>query len=491
MQRAGEARLQRARIYQVRAPSGAGPPARRSANLGSGARGLDALRFRAADGTYFLGEEELALARSSYPGLEVVAAIEERDIPVRFFPSSEAGVAEAPPEDARHAVLAFLLAEGRAQGDVGVRFLGRNRAVPADGFVLDRAGGERRYVWQLVSARHVQPAPEGSSGYPALRELFHDPDARVVLALGSGGLKLFAHATALGLLEEAGCGERIEEIWGSSGGAIVAVLYSHGLSPQAIEQTGYDLYAGRYELPLRPSKLQLVRHLLRDALLPSPHPEATGFVDLAQGLSRMLEHYCAQIQPRRPFYCVAFNLADCRTEVLTAGAVAPHLADFAFETDAREAALASSAVPLLFLPRRIQRGERSIPYVDGSTTEDVPLWSIVRKWDLDRAAGTERRKRLVVFYVKLTGNADVYRTHAGRISKVRLLQTIAAAGIDTMHRRDVALLEHRPDVQLVALDLNEASPDLFDTRHIPAYIRSAKEIFPRQLARIEERLRQR
>ena len=30
-------------------------------------------------------------------------------------------------------------------------------------------------------------------------------------------------------------------------------LYDHGLSPQAIEQTGYDLYSGRYELPLRPS----------------------------------------------------------------------------------------------------------------------------------------------------------------------------------------------------------------------------------------------
>ena len=158
-------------------------------------------------------------------------------------------------------------------------------------------------------------------------------------------------------------------------------------------------------------------------------------------------------------------------------------------TRARAAALASSSVPLLFVPRIIRRINRDAHYIDGSTTEDVPLHSIVRKWDLDRAAGVEARERLVIVYVKLTGGLETYRTHPGRIGKLRLMQTVAAAGIETMHRRDVELLRLRPDVQLLGLELADANPDFFDTRRIAEFIRAAKECFPEQLVALEERLR--
>lgn len=446
-------------------------------------------RFQAADGSYFLGGGELAQARATGIPLQVLSSLDERDLPVRFFLPHDGAVNNPPPEDARLAVLARLLAEERAGGDVHIRFLGRNRSVPSDGFVLDRAGGKRCYVWQAVLAGDSTGRPALRERFAALTRLFSDPATKVALALGSGGLKLFCHATVLRLLEKLDLAPHVEEIWGSSGGAVAALLYSHGLSPQAIEQAGYDLYTGRYRVDIHPSTFQVVRTLLRDALRPSPDPGNAGFVDLTGGLGRMLDDYCAALQSRRPLYCIAFNLESCRTEVLTPHAVPDHLDGFAIQTDAQSAVLASAAVPLLSLPRRIVRDDREVPYIDGSTTEDVPLYSVARKWDLDRAAGVEQRERLVVLYVKLSNPPSQFANIPGRIGKVRLLQLVAAAGIQTMHERDVALLSARDDIQLLPLKLDDSSPDFFDVRRIPGFIRAAKESFPEQLAEIEQRLR--
>jgi hypothetical protein len=144
----------------------------------------------------------------------------------------------------------------------------------------------------------------------------------------------------------------------------------------------------------------------------------------------------------------------------------------------------------LFVPRVVRRGKRDAHYIDGSTTEDVPLHSIVRKWDLDRAAGVESREKLVIVYVKLTGGLETYRAHPGRIGKLRLMQTVAAAGIETMHRRDLEILRRRPDVRLLGLELTDSSPDFFETRRIAEFMRAAKECFPDQLSAHEARLRE-
>jgi hypothetical protein len=218
-------------------------------------------------------------------------------------------------------------------------------------------------------------------------------------------------------------------------------------------------------------------------------PASAGFVDCANGMARMLAHYCAETRPQRPFYAIAFKLAECRSEVLTPLEVPPHLRELMTQTDGREAALASSTVPLLFVPRPIRRAGVDIHYIDGSTTEDVPLHSVVQKWDLDRAAGLEPRSRLVILAVKLTGNLDRHRLVPGRMSKLRIMQAVVAASIEHMHRRTTDLMRARSDVEVLSLDLTDSSPDFFETRCIPEYIRAAKEIFPEQLAELEARLR--
>ncbi len=469
-------------IHQIRVPDSA---------VGQGNRGEEALRFRAPDGTFYLGDEGLDHLRGTGVPYEAVRQLVEEDVPVRFLLPHHGAVLDPPPANVRMAVLARLLAEERADGSVHIRFLGRNRTIPADAFVLDRFGGSRSYVWQTVPAEEVERRLDLEQRFSAIRGLVCAQDARVVLALGSGGLKLFAHAPALRLFEGVGLGEHIEEIWGSSAGALAGLLYSHGFSPHAIEQLGYDLYSGRYRLALRPSKLQLLRHLLRDALLPSSGTAAAGFVDVARGLSGMLDRYCTNASSRRPFYCTAFNLAECRPQVLTPESVPEHLQEMITQADPREAALASAAVPLLFVPRLIRHEDGDTPYIDGSTTEDVPLYSALRKFDLDRAAGVECRERLVILYVKLTGSLEAYSTRTGRVGKFRLLQTVAAAGIDTMHKRAVALVQQRDDVELLGLELGDTAADFFDTERIPHFIRAAKESFPAQLDQIEREIRSR
>ncbi len=477
-----ESNLPLNQIHQIRLPDSVDR---------QGTKGEEALRFRAPDGTYYLGDEGLEHLRGTGFRYEVVRQVEEEDVPVRFLLPHDGAVLDPPPADVRMAVLARLLAEERADGSVHIRFLGRNRTIPADAFVLDRFGGSRSYVWQTVPAEEVEQRLGLEQRFSTLRSLVCAEDTRVVLALGSGGLKLFAHAPALRLFEGVGLGEQIEEIWGSSAGALAGLLYSHGFSPHAIEQLGYDLYSGRYRLALRPSKLQLLRHLLRDTLMPSAGTAAAGFVDVARGLSGMLDRYCTDARSRRPFYCTAFNLAECRPQVLTPEPVPEHLRELITQADPREAALASAAVPLLFVPRLIHHEDGDAPYIDGSTTEDVPLYSALRKFDLDRAAGVESRQRLVILYVKLTGSLNAYTTRTGRVGKFRLLQTVAAAGIDTMHRRAVALVQQRDDVDLLGLELGDTAADFFDTGRIPHFIRAAKECFPAQLDEIEREFRSR
>jgi hypothetical protein len=205
----------------------------------------------------------------------------------------------------------------------------------------------------------------------------------------------------------------------------------------------------------------------------------------------MLSRYCDGGDPTWPFYAIAYNLSECRSEVLSSEPVPEHLRALMVRTDPRLAALASAAVPLLFVPQLIERDGKAVPYIDGSTTEDVPLCSVVRKWDLDREAGAENRERLVILYVKLTGPAQQYRSAHGRVSKLRLLQIVATAGIQTMHQREVEVLRTRPDVELLGLELDDSQPDFFEISRIPEFVRRAKEQFPEQLAAIEERLRNR
>jgi hypothetical protein len=328
------------------------------------------LRFQAPDGTFYLTDSELLDARLHGLRCEEIRRIRESDLPVRFSLPHDGAVTDWPPEDARLAVLARLLAEDRANGSVHIRFLGRNRNVPADGFALDRAGGQRRYVWQIVPAEVHAARPALHDRFRRLRALCGDPRSRVVLSLGSGGLKLFAHATAIRLFETLGMGH-FAEIWGSSAGAMAGLFQR-----RASRRTRSSRWATTCTRPRRPgaapTKLQFLRHLARRAAA-EQRPVGSGR-RLRRRLSRMLERYGR----RRAARAVPRSRSTCSKPpgASPGGTRAPGRAAGADRRARRRARVVVGAA--LFVLRVVRRGKRDTHYIDGSTTEDVPLHSIVR-----------------------------------------------------------------------------------------------------------------
>ncbi|MCE9624782.1 MAG: patatin-like phospholipase family protein, partial [Deltaproteobacteria bacterium] len=64
------------------------------------------------------------------------------------------------------------------------------------------------------------------------------PNTKVVLALGGGGVRMFAHAVVFEFLEKIGVSQYLSEVWGASGGALMAFAYSLGLTPKEMKEIG-------------------------------------------------------------------------------------------------------------------------------------------------------------------------------------------------------------------------------------------------------------
>ncbi len=159
---------------------------------------------------------------------------------------------------------------------------------------------------------------------------------RIVLALGGGGTKGYAHIGVLKVLEAAGY--EIAAVSGTSAGALVGSLYAAGYTPDEIAELLqsvdprhiFDRRSGD-----RPSILGLqgVENMLREAL------GDRTFADL-----------------QRPFGAVAVDILSGDTIFLRSGSVV-------------EAALASSAIPGLFPP--VKWGDWLL--VDGGMADNVPV----------------------------------------------------------------------------------------------------------------------
>jgi hypothetical protein len=60
--------------------------------------------------------------------------------------------------------------------------------------------------------------------------------------------------------------------------------------------------------------------------------------------------------------------------------------------------------------------------------------------------------------------------------------------METMYQRDLELISARPDVCLLPLQLPGSSPDFFEIRRIPEWVRLARDAFPEQLLELEQSL---
>lgn len=236
--------------------------------------------------------------------------------------------------------------------------------------------------------------------YPHFLETIARPDTKFVLSLGSGGVRLFGHPSVMMFLDALGAKEYIDEIWGCSGGAVAGFSYALGISPIDIEQLGDQMYRDRNTITLAPTFWNILRILCRGAFSPEGHGDFGGFLAIEEGFRRTISKLFGNRTLQIPSYSVAFNIVDRRCNILTPMTFPhDHYLDLVVTAPLIDVIMASSAIPILYTPKRIQSHDGERIYLDGSITESVPLLSVYRKWLLDRKLKIEKRPKLLILAV--------------------------------------------------------------------------------------------
>jgi NTE family protein len=158
----------------------------------------------------------------------------------------------------------------------------------------------------------------------------------IVMALGGGGVKGFAHIGVLRVLEREGF--RIAAIAGTSAGGLIGSFYAAGYSPDEIERAFLE-----------------IDHNKIYNRLPGDGPSMMGLQGVVEVLRRLLGERTFQ-DTRIPFAVTAVNLDTAQLLALQRGLLI-------------EAVLATIAVPGIF-PPKLWENKR---LVDGGVLAPVPI----------------------------------------------------------------------------------------------------------------------
>jgi len=211
----------------------------------------------------------------------------------------------------------------------------------------------------VVDGREEIEAPPDIERFSSLRRMAADPGTRFVVSMGGGGVPSLSGNAALAiLLEELGLREHVEEVWGTSGGAIVAGSWASGTTAPRIREILLSL---RDRQMLDIDWLHLVRGALfkrfgacfPDAILRGKHFHEA----MVSGL-----HVDTFEECEIPFRCIACTEdEDGRRKVFREGRLAPAIS-------------ASMSLPGFLMPRDAD-GQVCNGFFDGGLVEKTPLFS--------------------------------------------------------------------------------------------------------------------
>jgi predicted acylesterase/phospholipase RssA len=442
-------------------------------------------------GEYYVSPFTLKqLAKKKIPH-QVVKHFTRHSLPVDLVYPARSFLFDAPEDDALFEGLAFAMSKHKGKGKVQLQYLGRRRDENSESFTLDRPGGKRNYQWRIPS--RPEKVVDIRDQFPKIVRRIKDKNTTVILSFGSGGVRLFAHPSLMKFIDIMGLRDHIDEIWGSSGGAIAGLPYSLGVDPMVIEQEGYHLFNDRYSIRLSPSKFEVIKNMIIDAFLPASDAMLEGFVDCQNQLRELLQKHLKVIKKQIPFFCVAYNLKQRRNEVLTPEKIDSSLYRTPIlHTDALDAVIASSAIPILYVPKKILRGNTEHAYIDGGTTEEVPLISPYRKWVRDRKQRREKRKKLLLISVNLfpeVGSSTMFSHWVfKRIPALKILH-LSATYADLVRQARIdeqkGTLSRDANVTQWELFLPPTGGGVVNTKVIPTIIETAQKSFYEQLRKIE------
>ncbi|MCE9625324.1 MAG: patatin-like phospholipase family protein [Deltaproteobacteria bacterium] len=349
----------------------------------------------------------------------------------------------------------------------------------------------------LVRKKKNLPSREPfSRQYSRLIRSISQKDTKVVVSMGGGGVRMFAHISVIRFLEKLGAEPYISEVWGASGGAIVGLFLSMGLRADEIMREA-DAYFKEHQLKLYPSIFSVVKNVVRDAIFSEADPAMLkGFHSINEQLQHLVSQTLKTGKEKYPFYSLAYNLANNQTDVLTPSLIPEGIySDFIFRTDPLDAIIASSAIPVLFHPKVIDDANGKRTYTDGATGEEIPTVSIYKKWLRDREVGLEKRKKLLVIAVSLGSDLSsggffeqwlIRKIPAFEYFRmtVRLTDMIRQARISEQKRT----LMQDPNVELWEVNLDLAKSGFLDVKGIPRVMELAEKSAPIEFTRINNLL---
>ena len=322
-------------------------------------------------------------------------------------------------------------------------------------------------------------------------------DTKLVLSLGGGGVRMFAHAAAFRFLESLGVEAYLSEIWGASAGAIVGALYSHGQSPNDIEEEGLRVHNNSDHFPAIPSALKMAGRVLQDAFLPiQKKGPMKAFHDYQMAFLNRLKEKIKDKVPRHKLYFTAYNLATNENDILTPHQVPKtHAGLGVYHTETLEAVTASSAIPILFKPKEIKDEFGKRQYMDGAMVEEVPMVSLYKKWRRDREMGLEKKRRLLVIAIHLNPSftsMDFLQNWLVRrlpgYEYLFLSMNFANFMRKARNQAQRRALMEDPNVELWEINLNLSNASLLNFEIIPEVIHNAETSFPKQFEKINKSL---
>ena len=194
--------------------------------------------------------------------------------------------------------------------------------------------------------------------YSTLRRLLTDENNRVVVSLGGGALHgLCGNVAFLRVLEELELQPHVEEVWGTSAGAVIGGGWCAGTPALSIlEQVRSLDRPGAIDVPMFRFAMRILA-----SLWPLRRDIPDGFVRgqvFLETISRGLEVRTFE-ECKIPFRCIACSDDDLQRKVFRRG-------------DLLSAIFASMSIPGIVVPRPMPDGRC---YYDGGLIEKSPLLS--------------------------------------------------------------------------------------------------------------------
>jgi predicted acylesterase/phospholipase RssA len=428
---------------------------------------------------------------------EVIRDIAPEDTDIKITIPTESMLHDPPEQRACDEIIAFAISRSHHTKSCYPLYMGRTSEPKSDTFVHDIASGTRRYRWRWCTKAQLRRVKTAKSTFLALSKRIEDPDTRFVISLGSGGLRMFAHPSIFKFIESLELRESVDEIWGCSGGAIMSLAYSLGADSASMEGEGYSLYQKKYNMRVNPRVSDILKNFAINSLFPNASLDLRGFIDIRNTMEQSLERVARHRRIQIPMYAIAYNMNTKQNEVLTpCRSLAKHYKGHIKFCSAMNSILASSAIPVLHVPRVVKHGKSATTYIDGSLFEEVPLSSIYNKWHIDKDNRLTKKKKLFLLAINLFPHLSTLRAlRRFPFNRVKVLKFFSTMLRLTDRSRMLRLEQQAriinadPDAHVVMLNLHTLSRHhCLDPKIIPVSIDRAHSTFATQLIEIERKL---